>query len=114
MDTSVIGDFALRVSRSLFTRTGKSIVVIGVASCLAAIGLAAAMSGAGAALNGKPEIVSVDRSLKGDRLVLVPKHTATASSRAVTTLSKPPVGCDSAFSRAADPQRAHIFGRCIS
>ena len=26
----------------------------------------------------------------------------------------PPVGCDPAFSRVADPARAHIFGRCIS
>jgi hypothetical protein len=32
----------------------------------------------------------------------------------VTTLSRPPIGCESAFSRAADPKRSHIFGRCIS
>jgi hypothetical protein len=114
MDTSITGDFALRVSRSLFSRTGKSVVVIGVVSCLAATGLAAAMTGAGAALSGRPEIVSVDRSHKGDRLVLVPKHTSSVSSRAVTILLQPPMGCESAFSRVADPQRAHIFGRCIS
>jgi hypothetical protein len=114
MDTSIIGAFALRVSRSLFTRSGKSAFVIGVVSCLAATGFAAAVTGAGAALNGQPAIVSVDRSHKGDRLVLGPKHPSTASSRAVTTLSRPPMGCEAAFSRVADPQRAHIFGRCIS
>jgi hypothetical protein len=114
MDTSIVGDFALRVSRSLFIRTGKSIVVVGVASCLAATGLGAAMTGTGAALSGQPEMASVDRSHKGDRLLLVPKHTSSVSSRAVTTLSQAPMGCESAFSRVADPQRAHIFGRCIS
>ena len=114
MDTSIFGAFAPRVSRSLFTRTSKSIVVIGVISCLAATGLAASMIGAGAALSGQPRTVSVDRSHKGDRLALTPKHTSTVSSRAATTSSQPPMGCESAFSRAADPQRAHIFGRCIS
>jgi hypothetical protein len=113
MDTSIIGAFA-RFSCSLFNRTGKSIVVIGVVSCLAATGLVAAMTGAGIALGGQPEIVSVERSHKGDRLVMVPKHTSTASPRAVTTVPQLPMGCEAAFSRVADPQRAHIFGRCIS
>lgn len=115
MDTGIFGDFALRVSRSPLTRTGKSIVVIGVVSCLAATGFAAAgMTGAGAGISGQLEMVSVDRSHKSDRLPLVPKHTSTVSSPTVTTLSRPPTGCESAFSRVADPQRAHIFGRCIS
>ncbi len=114
MDTNIAGDFALRVSRSLFTGTGKSIVVIGIVSCLAVTGFAVAVTGAGATLSRQPEIVSVDRSHKGDRLLLVPKHTSTVSSPAVTTLSWPPIGCESAFSRVVDPQRAHIFGRCIS
>jgi hypothetical protein len=114
MDTNITRDFALRVSRSLVTRTGKSIVVVGVVSCLAVTGFAVAVTGAGAALSGQPEIVSVNRSHKSDRLLPVPKHTSTVSSPAVTTLSQPPTGCESAFSRVADPQRAHIFGRCIS
>ncbi len=114
MDTSIIGDFALRVSRSLFTRTGKIVIAVGVVGCLAVVSFAAGVTGAGAALSGQPEIVSVNRSHKSDRLLVVPKHTSTVSSPVVTTLSKPPTGCESAFSRAADPQRAHIFGRCIS
>ncbi len=114
MDTSIFGDFAQRVSRSLCSRSGKRVVVIGVVSCLAVTGFAAAVTGAGATLSGQPEIISVNRSHKGDRLPVVPKHTSTVSSPAVTTLSRPPIGCESAFSRVVDPQRAHIFGRCIS
>jgi hypothetical protein len=48
------------------------------------------------------------------RLPLAPKHASKASSPVVTTLSRPPIGCESAFSLAADPKRSHIFGRCIS
>jgi len=114
MDTGITGDFALRVSRSPIARAGKSVVVIGVVSCLAVAGLSAAVAGAGATLSAQPEIVSVDRNHKSDRLHVVAKQTLTVSSPAVTTLSHPPTGCESAFSRVADPQRAHIFGRCIS
>jgi hypothetical protein len=112
MDTNITGDFALR--RSLFTRTTKRTVVIGVVSCLAVTGFAVAVTGAGAALSVQPDTVSVDRTHKSDRLPLVPKHTPTVSSPAVTTLPRPPIGCESAFSRVADRARAHIFGRCIS
>ncbi len=114
MDTNITGDFALRVSRGLFTRTGKIIIAVGIVSCLAVVGFADVVTSAGAALSGQPEIVSVNRSHKSDRLLVVPNHASTVSSPAVTTLSQPPTGCESAFSRVADPQRAHIFGRCIS
>jgi hypothetical protein len=95
-------------------RAGKNIAVIGVVGCLAVTGLAVAVSGAGAALSTKADIVSVDRTNKGNRLPLALKHTSTVSSPVVTTLSRPPIGCEPAFSRAADPKRSHIFGRCIS
>ena len=110
MDTNSTATFALRMSR----RAIKNIAIIGVVGCLAVTGLAAAVSGAGAALSTQADIVSVDRTHKGSRLPLVPKHTSTVSSPVVTTLSRPPIGCEPAFSRAADPKRAHIFGRCIS
>ena len=110
MDTNTTAVFALRVSR----RAAKNIAVIGVVGCLAVTGLAVAASGAGAAFSIQADIVSVDRTHKGNRLPLAPKHTSTVSSPVVTTLSRPPVGCEPAFSRAADPKRAHIFGRCIS
>ena len=109
MDTNSTA-VAQRVSR----RAARNVVVIGVISCLAVVGFAAAVTGAGAALRTQVDIVSVDHTHKGDRLPLVPKHTSKASSPVVTTLSRPPIGCELAFSRAADPKRSHIFGRCIS
>ena len=110
MDTKSTAVFALRLSSSAV----RNIAIIGVVGCLAVTGLAAAVSGAGAALSSQADIVSVDRTHKGNRLPLAPKHTSTVSSPVVTTLSRPPIGCEPAFSRAADPKRAHIFGRCIS
>jgi len=110
MDTNTTAVFALRVSR----RAAKNIAVIGVVGCLAAVGFAAAVTGAGPALSTQIDIVSVDHTHKGDRLPVVPKHASKASSPVVTTLSRPPIGCESAFSRVADPKRSHVFGRCIS
>jgi hypothetical protein len=110
MDTNSTAVIALRLSR----RAAKAIAVIGVVSCLAVTGLAAAVHGAGATIRTQSGIVSVDHTHKGDRLPLASKHTSTAPSPVVTTLSRPPIGCDPAFSRVADPKRSHIFGRCIS
>jgi hypothetical protein len=110
MDTNSTAVFALRVG----CRAAAKIAAISVAGFLAVAGFAAAVSGAGAALNTQADIVSVDRTNKGNRLPLAPKHTSTVSSPVVTTLSRPPIGCEPAFSRAADPKRSHIFGRCIS
>jgi len=55
-----------------------------------------------------------ERSHKGDRLQVAPKHTSTVSSTVVTTLSRPPIGCEPVFSGLADPKRSHVFGRCVS
>jgi hypothetical protein len=109
MDTNSRAVFALRLSRW----AAKNIALIGVVSCLTVTGFAAAVTGAGAALNAQTDS-AIDRTHKGDRLPLALKHTSIVSSPVVTTLSRPPIGCEPAFSRAADPKRAHIFGRCIS
>ena len=114
MVTVITGEFARRFGGDLFTRTGRSLTVIGVAGCLLVAGLAGVLTGAGAAFSAPADIISVDRSHKGDRLSLFPKSTSKVSSPAVTTLAKPPVGCEPAFSRIVDPDRAHVFGRCIS
>jgi hypothetical protein len=95
-------------------RTGKSAVITGLVCCLAAAGFALAMTGAGTALSAQPVTISVDRTHKGDRSSLSPRPTSNVWSSVVTTLPRPPVGCESAFSRTVDPERAHIFGRCIS
>ena len=110
MDTSSAGIFAQRVRR----RAARNVAVVGVVTGLAATGFAAAVHCAGAVSRIQSDIVSVDHTHKADRLPLASKHTSTVSSPVVTTLSRPPIGCDSAFSRAADPKRSHIFGRCIS
>ena len=110
MDTNSTAIIAFCVSR----RAAKNIAAIGVVGCLVVAGFAAAVTGAGAALNSQSDGVSVDRTHKGDRLPQALKHTSIVSSPVVTTLSRPPIGCEPAFSRAADPKRSHIFGRCIS
>jgi len=110
MDTNNTAIAALRLSR----RAAKRIGIISVVGCLAVTGLAAAVHGAGAAAGAQSSIVSVDHTRKGDRLPVASKPAPTVSSPMVTTLSRPPIGCDPVFSRAADPKRAHIFGRCIS
>jgi hypothetical protein len=112
MGTIITGEFARRSGGDLFTRTGRNIAVLGLVGCLTAAGLATALTGAGVAFGAQADIISVDRTHKGDRLSLLPKPKVP--SPAVTTLARPPVGCESAFSRTADPDRAHIFGRCIS
>jgi hypothetical protein len=106
MDTNNTVIPALRLSRGAAKRIG----ILSVVGCLAVTGLAAAVHGAGAAAGAPSNIVSVDHTRKGDRLPVA----STVSSPMVTTLSRPPIGCDPAFSRAADPKRSHIFGRCIS
>ena len=114
MGTNRTGSFALGFGRGLFTRTTNSLIVLGVVSCFAVTGFAIAATGAGAALSAPPDNVSVNRTHKSDRFSLMSKSTAPVSSSAVTTPSRPPIGCESAFSRVADPARAHIFGRCVS
>lgn len=103
------------VSRFFFGRAAKSMVAIGVVGCLALGSFTAAVTGAGAALSAQPsEAISVNHTNKGDRLPLTIKHTPSISSPSALTSSRPPIGCEPAFSRAAEPARAHIFGRCIS
>ena len=98
MDTNSTEFISLRLS----CRAAKNIVIIGVVCCLAVAALTAAM------------IVSGERSHKGDRLQPVPQRFSTVPSPVVTTLSRPPIGCEPAFSSVADPWRSHVFGRCVS
>jgi len=116
MDTNIIGILALRVGRTLSGRAAKSTVAIGVVSCLALGGFAVAVTGAGTALSAQTPVatISVNHTNKGDRLPLALKRNPVMPSPTVSTLPRPPIGCDPAFSRSAEPERAHIFGRCIS
>ena len=110
MDTNSTAILAQRVRR----RAARNVAVVGVVSCLAITGFAAAVHGAGAASSIQSDIVSVAHTHKGDRLPLATKNIPTVPSPVVTTLSRPPIGCEPAFSRVADPKRSYIFGRCIS
>jgi hypothetical protein len=114
MGIATTGEFARRFGGTLFTRTGRSFAAIAVVGGLTVAGLAVALTGAGAASSAGADIISVDRTHKGDRLSQLPKPISKMSLPAVTTLAKPPVGCEPAFSRIVDPDRAHVFGRCIS
>ena len=100
-------------SQGLLLCAPKNIVALALFACLTAGAFAAATSTAGAARSERAYTLSVNRTSKGDRLAPAPK-TSTISSPFITTIRRPPIGCDPAFSRAADPARAHIFGRCIS
>ena len=104
----------INVELARIQRPARSAVLTGLVCCLAAAGFAVAVTGAGTALSAQPETISVDRTHKGDRALLSPKPTLKVPSAVVTTLPRPPVGCELVFSRTVDPERAHIFGRCIS
>ena len=103
---------------NLLPGTAKTAVAIALLGCLIAGAFTVATSTADAAKGERAgaqraDVQSVNRISKGDRLPTSSKSTF-ATTPLVTTLRRPPVGCDPAFSRAADPARAHIFGRCVS
>ena len=76
MDTNSTAIFAQRVRR----RAVRNVAVVGVVSCLAVTGFAAAVHGAGAASSIRSVIVSLAHTHKGDRLPLAPKNIPTAPS----------------------------------
>jgi hypothetical protein len=114
MDTHLTSAFISNANCTLPPGALKNAIAIAVVGCLFAGGFTAAAGTAGAARSEHPDTGSVNRIHKGDRLPLALKLTSTISSPIVSTMPRAPFGCDPAFSRAADPARAHIFGRCIS
>ena len=88
----------------------KGLMAAAIAVGLIAGAFPAVVSTPGAARTAQ-HTISVNRTAKGDRL---PLKRTSAVSLPVAVKAHPPVGCDPAFSRVADPARAHIFGRCIS
>jgi hypothetical protein len=61
--------------------------------------------------------LSVNRTLKGDRLpsispAVFPHELGMPVSPALR--QKVPVGCDAAFSPISAPRLAHVFGRCAA
>jgi hypothetical protein len=93
----------------------KATTALLLVSCLAA-GAFCAVSDPSAAKDERAAVVLVDRTLKGDRLPQnVVRITGPASSSPTgSSTRKVPLGCDRAFSPAADPAYAHVFGRCAA
>ena len=92
-------DSADFISLRVSMRAANNIAIMGLVGGLAVAGLSTAIG---------------ERSHKGDRLQVAPKPTSTVPSTVVTTLSRPPIGCEPVFSGLVDPKRSHVFGRCIS
>jgi hypothetical protein len=70
----------------------------------------------GAGLSAGQDRITVDRTHKGDRLLLV-KPEKGAEELAPLSPARPqgriPTGCDPAFSPISAPQLGHIFRRCV-
>jgi hypothetical protein len=72
----------------------------------------------GAGLSAGQDRITVDRTHKGDRLLLV-KPAKGAEELAPLSPARPqsrgriPTGCDPAFSPISAPQLGHIFRRCV-
>jgi hypothetical protein len=88
----------------------KGAIAVAIAVGLIAGAFPAVVSNPGFAKTAQGNVLVIPTN-KGDRLPLKPISAASLPGGAK---AQPPVGCDPAFSRAADPARAHIFGRCIS
>jgi hypothetical protein len=74
---------------------------------------------ASAGLAATTPAVSVNRSLKGDRLPLAAEINSAISRRepGLRLLQAPgeiPLGCDGAFSPVASPRLARVYGRCTT
>ena len=76
-----------------------------------------ATNGANAAARTvQTEFTAVNRINKGDQLTPALIHQVqqrlTPAGAVKTSLQRPPLGCDGAFSPVADPGRAGIYKRC--
>jgi hypothetical protein len=115
MGTNLTSVFLSNASRTSLPRALTKAAAVATVGCLLSGSfVAAAVSYSGAATSEQTGNVSVNRTNKGDRLPggAILKHTFPLSLPAASTA--PPIGCDPAFSRATEPGRAHIFGRCIT
>lgn len=69
------------------------------------------------ARSAQTKITDVNRTNKADQLTVAPARQAQqrlspAADGMKTSLQRPPLGCDPAFSPVADPARAGIYKRC--
>jgi hypothetical protein len=108
--------------RPFFSYGVKEIVAACLLSGCIAGGIVA-MTSPGAAGGSAP--VAVDRSNKTDRLpqgVIIRESAERAAQpskenanapKSDSSRRTPPLGCDPSFSPVAEPDRAHVFNRCM-
>jgi hypothetical protein len=102
------------LGRFLFGR-GLIIRIVAVLSGLLVASFVTVPSFPSAGLQVFVPAVSVDRTLKGDRLPLEPlAEKDVAPSASQTLRDKIPVGCDRAFSPISAPRLANVFRRCAA
>ena len=85
--------------------------------CSIAACIVGAASAPRAPAHGAPtEITNVNRVNKSDQLTASPvrqvQQRSLPAESLKTSLQRPPLGCDPAFSPVADPTRATIYRRC--
>jgi hypothetical protein len=89
------------------------LIICSIGACIAG-----AMNAPGAsAHNAQSEFTNVNRVNKGDQLTAAPirqvqQGLSPLAESMKTSLQRPPLGCDPAFSPVADPARAAIYKRC--
>ncbi len=69
---------------------------------------------AGAGFMHRSPALSVNRELKGDRLLIAPVAASRRSIQRKHSEEKIPVGCDASFSPISAPQLAFEYGRCMT
>jgi hypothetical protein len=70
---------------------------------------------AGAGLTSRTPAVSVNRALKGDRLMTGPdRQSDFAAKPSAQPRAQIPFGCDPAFSPIFSPAAANVYGRCMA
>lgn len=84
-----------------------------IGACIAGVANAPAT----AAHSTRTEIASINRINKADRLTAPPIRQAQQklsppAATMNTSLQRPPLGCDPAFSPVAEPTRAAVYKRC--
>ncbi|MGA7431237.1 MAG: hypothetical protein WBW35_12470 [Xanthobacteraceae bacterium] len=98
--------------QKLVTASGF-LIFCSIAACIVGATNAPGASARGA----QTEITTVNRVNKGDQLTASPiqqtQQILSPSAESIkTSLQRPPLGCDPAFSPVADPMRATIYKRC--
>ena len=95
------------MARLLFLRMAGAAGVVALAFLL--VGVDPFLS-AGAVLTVPTPPVSVNRSLKGDRLMIAPQGRELG----MPPSAQMPFACDPAFSQIFAPGASNVYGRCMS